>query len=280
MKEIQVGQIISAVKRMCIEANCVIGAEVINELQKCLGREESPTGQEIIQQILTNDELAREKMMPVCQDTGTAVIFVELGQDIRISGGNLYEAINEGVRQGYRDGYLRKSIVADPLSRKNTGDNTPAAIHCEIGPGDKLKIEILPKGGGCENMSALKILTPAEGVAGVKKFVIETVRQAGANPCPPIVVGVGVGGTFEGAALLAKKAHLRPLGTKHSDSYYQKLEEELLVEINNLGIGPQGLGGRMTALAVHINPGPCHITALPVAVNLNCHAVRYKKVEW
>jgi fumarate hydratase subunit alpha len=278
MRQITVKDITEAVKKMCIEANCLIGEEILAALKRALQVEESPTGKEVLQQILENNRLARKKMMPICQDTGTAVVFAELGQEVHISGGNLYEAINEGVRQGYTEGYLRKSIVTDPLSRKNTGDNTPAAIHLDLVPGDKLKISILPKGGGSENMSAFVMLPPSAGVEGVKKFVVEAVKRAGSNPCPPVVVGVGIGGTFEGAALLAKKSHLRPLGSKHPDPSYDKLEKELLTLINNTGIGPQGLGGRVTALAVHINTGPCHLTALPVAVNLNCHAVRHKSI--
>ncbi len=278
MRELKTETIISAVKKMCIEANCVIGEGVTAALEKALTTEESPQGKEILQQILENNRLAKKNMQPTCQDTGTAVIFITLGQEVHITGGDLIEAINEGVRQGYTEGYLRKSIVADPIKRKNTGDNTPATIYLDLVAGDKFQLQILPKGGGSENMSALKMLKPSEGIEGAKKFVIETVKKAGANPCPPIVVGVGIGGTFEGAALLSKKAHLRKLGARNPDPFYAKLEEELLEEINKLGIGPQGLGGRVTALAVHINQGPAHITALPVAVNINCHADRYKVV--
>ena len=278
MRELKTETIISAVKKMCIEANCVIGEGVTAALEKALTTEESPQGKEILQQILENNRLAKKNMQPTCQDTGTAVIFITLGQEVHVTGGDLIEAINEGVRQGYTEGYLRKSIVADPIKRKNTGDNTPAVIYLDLVAGDKFQLQILPKGGGSENMSALKMLKPSEGIEGAKKFVIETVKKAGANPCPPIVVGVGIGGTFEGAALLSKKAHLRKLGARNPDPFYAKLEEELLEEVNKLGIGPQGLGGRVTALAVHINQGPAHITALPVAVNINCHADRYKVV--
>jgi fumarate hydratase subunit alpha len=276
MREIKTDTIIKTLKDMCIEANCVISDEVIGLLNKSLTIEESPTGKEIIQQILENDRIAKAKTVPICQDTGTAVIFVELGQEVHITGGYLYDAINEGVRQGYKDGYLRKSIIADPLNRKNTNDNTPAAIHLELVPGDKLKISIIPKGGGSENMSSLKMLPPSAGLDGVKKFIIESVKNAGANPCPPIIVGVGIGGNFDGAALLAKRAHLRPAGSPNPNPYYAKLEQDLLKDINDLGIGPQGLGGRCTALAVHIEFGPVHITALPVAVNINCHAARLR----
>lgn len=214
----------------------------------------------------------------MCQDTGFAVAFVELGQDVHIEGGALEGAINEGVRQGYTDGYLRKSIVGHPLNRVNTGDNTPSVIHVKVVTGDHLKITIAPKGGGSENMSAIKMLKPAEGVEGVKKFVLETVKEAGPNPCPPIIVGVGIGGTFEKSALLAKEALLRSVGTPSSRSEIAALEKELLDKINNLGIGPQGLGGRITALAVHINIYAAHIASLPVAVNINCHASRHKEV--
>lgn len=276
MREIKTESIIATLKKMCIEANCVIPDEVIALLNKSLSIEESPTGKEIIQQILENDKIAKEKMVPICQDTGTAVVFVELGQEVHITGGYLYDAINEGVRQGYQEGYLRKSIVSDPLNRKNTNDNTPAAIHLELVPGDSFKISLIPKGGGSENMSALKMLPPSAGIKGVKNFIIETVQKAGANPCPPIIVGVGIGGNFDGVALLAKKAHLRPAGKPNPNPFYADLEQELLKQINDTGIGPQGLGGRCTALAVHIEFGPVHITALPVAVNINCHVARLR----
>ncbi len=235
-------------------------------------------GREVLDQLVQNAEIARRERMPICQDTGATVVLVEIGQDVHIVGGDLTEAINEGVRRGYEDGYLRKSIVAHPLERKNTGDNTPAMIRYEIVPGESVRIVVAPKGGGSENMSAFKMLTPAEGEAGVKEFVVETVRRAGPNPCPPVVVGVGVGGTFDVCCWLAKKALLRPLGQPNADPTFARLERELLEQINNLGIGPSGLGGRTTALAVHIEWFPCHITSLPVAVNLNCHAARHKEV--
>lgn len=279
MREIKAETIIVAIKKMCIDANCVIPDEVLGLLNKALKTEESPTGKEMIQQILENDKIAKERMVPICQDTGTAVVFVEIGQDVHITGGYLNDAINEGIRQGYKDGYLRKSIVADPLGRKNTGDNTPTVIHPEIIPGDEFRISILPKGGGSENMSALKMLPPSAGIDGVKKFIVETVRNAGANPCPPIIVGVGVGSNFDGVAVLAKRAHLRAAGLPNPNPIYAKLEQDLLKEINDLGIGPQGLGGRNTALAVHVEYGACHITALPVAVNINCHAARLRQVN-
>ncbi|MFH1226324.1 MAG: fumarate hydratase [Planctomycetota bacterium] len=279
MREIKTDIITDAVRKLCIDANCVIGDDVLDLLKKSIAKEESPTGKEIIQQIIDNDKLAGQKGIPMCQDTGTAVTIVELGQDAHITGGSLYDAINEGVRRGYKEGYLRKSIISDPIGRKNTGDNTPAAIHVELVPGDKLAIHILPKGGGGENMGALVMLPPSAGIEGVKKFVIDMVKKAGANPCPPIIVGVGVGGNFDGVAWLSKKALFRyPVGAPNPDPVYAKLEQELFTEINNLGIGPQGLGGRVTALAVQVEYGPCHITALPVAVNINCHAARHKMV--
>jgi len=278
MREIRTELVTSTIKQMAIEAACLIPDEVLAALKEAVKREESPIGKDVLAQLIKNNDLARENQMPICQDTGTAVVFVELGQEVHITGGNLYDAINEGVRQGYTEGYLRKSIVADPLNRKNTGDNTPAAIHIELVAGDKLKLTFLPKGGGSENMGALVMLSPSAGVEGVKKFVLETVKKAGSNPCPPTVVGVGIGGNFDGVTLLAKRALLRPIGSRQPDPYYAKLEEELLGAINNTGIGPGGLGGRVTALDVHIEFGPCHITALPVAVNFNCHAARRKTV--
>jgi len=280
VKEIQTSAVTAAVKKMCLEANCIIPDEVLKLLREGLEKEESPIGKENIQQILANDRIAREKMVPICQDTGSAVIFVELGQDVRITDGYLYDAINEGVRQGYTEGYLRKSIVADPLNRKNTKDNTPAVIHTELVPGDKLNIKLLPKGGGSENMSALRMLPPSAGLKGVKSFILEVIQKAGGNPCPPIIVGIGVGGNFDGVAVLAKRAHLRPAGSHNPNPYYANLETELLKEINDTGIGPQGLGGRITALAVHIEFAACHITALPVAVNINCHAARLKEITF
>lgn len=255
-----------------------MGNDVLGCFKKAYEEEVSLTGKEILQQLVKNAEIACEEKVPMCQDTGYAVVFVELGQDVRIEGGDFYEAINEGVRKGYTEGYLRKSIVSHPLERKNTGDNTPAVIHTKIVPGENLRIIIAPKGGGSENMSAIKMLRPADGIEGVKNFVIETVKKAGPNPCPPIVVGVGVGGTFEKAAQLAKESLLRELGEKSKYPDIAQLEEDLFEEINKLGIGPQGLGGRTTALAVHVEIYAAHIASLPVAVNLNCHAARHKEV--
>lgn len=279
IKVIRVEQIIDAVARLCQQANYDLGQDVLDAIKNAYESEQSVTGKDILQQLVENARIAKDESVPMCQDTGFAVVFLELGQDVRIEGGGLEDAINEGVRKGYQEGYLRKSIVGHPLDRKNTGDNTPAVIHTRIVPGDRLKITVAPKGGGSENMSAIKMLKPAEGVEGVKNFVIETVKAAGPNPCPPIIVGVGIGGTFEKAALLAKEALLRPVGQASVDPYAAQLEKELLEEINKLGIGPQGLGGTTTALAVHVNTYPAHIASLPVAVNINCHASRHKEIE-
>ncbi|MEW6685636.1 MAG: fumarate hydratase [Candidatus Edwardsbacteria bacterium] len=279
MREIQASKITEAVKKMCISANCNAGEDLIQALQKGLKEEESPIGKEIFEQLLENAKIAHNEQIPICQDTGFAVIFLEIGQDVHIIGADLSEAINEGVRQGYKEGYLRKSILQDPISGKNTGDNTPAMIHTTIVPGEKVKITVAPKGGGSENMSSVKMMAPAAGVEGVKKFVVDWVKEAGSNPCPPIVVGVGIGGTFEGVAMLAKKALLRPIGSRHPNKYYADLEEELLRLINNTGVGPQGLGGRITALDVHVEVYPRHIASFPVAVNINCHVARHESVE-
>ncbi|TCX53859.1 fumarate hydratase [Dehalobacter sp. 14DCB1] len=278
MKEIHVNEVISAVERLCIEANCILNQDVIDALNKALGTEESPQGREVLQQLLENAEIAGKENIPICQDTGMAVLFVEVGQDVHIVGGDLTGALNEGVRRGYEKGFLRKSIVKDPFNRINTGDNTPAVIHYEITPGDKIEITIAPKGFGSENMSALKMFKPSDGLPAVKNFIVETVDKAGPNPCPPIVVGVGLGGTMEKAAYLAKKALLRPIGESNPAEEYARLEQELLTQINHLGIGPQGFGGRMTALAVNIEVFPTHIAGLPAAVNINCHVTRHRQV--
>jgi fumarate hydratase subunit alpha len=278
MREIDAGVITEEVARLSMEGNYELGEDVLAALESGRDGEESPVGKEIIEQILENAAIAKAESAPICQDTGLAVVFIELGQDVHIVGGNLEDAVNDGVRKGYTDGYLRKSVLEDPLRRVNTGDNTPAVIHLRIVPGDKLRLWVVPKGGGAENMSKIAMMKPADGVDGVKEFVVEAVRTASANPCPPIVVGVGVGGTFEQCAFNAKKALIREIGSTHEDPFYAELEKELLVRINDLGIGPQGLGGRITALAVHIEAAPCHIASLPVAVNLNCHAARHKEV--
>ncbi|MCK8825345.1 fumarate hydratase [Fuchsiella alkaliacetigena] len=274
---IHVDQIKEAVAEMCIEANLVLGEDIIQGYKQALERETSSVAQEVLEILLENAEIAKKEQLPICQDTGIAVVFVELGQEAVIEGGDLVTAINEGVAQGYEQGYLRKSVVSNPLQRENTGDNTPAVIHTELVPGAKLKLTVAPKGFGSENMSQIKMLKPTAGAAGVKEVVINTVQEAGANPCPPIIVGVGIGGTFEKAALLAKKSLLRPVGELNNQPQLAELEEELLVEINNLNIGPQGLGGLTTALAVNIASYPTHIAGLPVAVNIGCHVTRHQQ---
>ena len=275
-KEIPYQKVVDTVAKLCIDANCLIGDDVINSFKSGLNLEESVTGKDILNQLVENAEIAKNEMIPACQDTGFAVVFLEVGSGVKISGGELFNAINAGVAKGYTEGYLRKSIVSDPLRRKNTGDNTPAVIHTEIVPGDNLKITVAPKGGGSENMSEVKMLTPAAGAEGIKNFVVDRVMRSKANPCPPIVVGVGIGGTFEKVAYLAKKALLRDIGTIHPDPFYAEMEKDLMERINKTGIGPQGFGGRVTALAVFIETYPCHIASLPAAVNINCHAARHK----
>jgi len=277
MREISAKDITKVVKELCIDANYNLGKDVQDVLRKAYEKEESPVGKATLKQIIDNFEISKQGEFPMCQDTGTAVFFVEMGDQVKINGENLFEAINEGVRQGYKDGYLRKSILADPIERKNTGDNTPAVIHLDIVKGDKLKIVCVPKGGGSENMSEVKMMKPADGVEGVKEFVIDKVRRSGSNPCPPIIVGVGIGGTFEKCAEMAKRALLRTIGSKHPNPFYAKLEAEFLEEINKLGIGPQGFGGTQTALAVFIETHPCHIASFPAAVNINCHVARHKE---
>jgi fumarate hydratase subunit alpha len=278
MKTIEVGDVTAAVRRLCMDACTVLGEDVIQTLDKYRGTEESATGREILDRIIENARIARTEKIPLCQDTGMAVVFLEIGQDVHFSGGDLLEAINEGVRQGYREGHLRKSVL-DPIGRVNTGDNTPAVMHAEIVPGEKLKITLAPKGFGSENMSRVMMFPPSAGMDGVKNFIVQRVEESGGNPCPPIVVGVGLGGTFEKAALMAKKALLRPLGTPNSDEGLDALEKELLEKINKLGIGPMGLGGSTTALAVHVNTYPTHIASIPCAVNIQCHSCRHAEVE-
>ncbi|HHZ01618.1 MAG TPA: fumarate hydratase [Tissierellia bacterium] len=278
MREVNVKEIANVIERLCIESNYYLPEDVKEALQDSLKKEESPLAKEILQDILKNQEIARRTQVPICQDTGLAVIFLELGQDVRLTGGDLNEAINEGVRRGYKNGYLRKSAVDDPfLVRKNTGDNTPAIIHAKIVAGDKVKIILAPKGGGSENMSALAMLKPSDGVEGIKKFVIDTVDKAGSNPCPPIIVGIGIGGTIEKTTLIAKEALLRTVGQHNPNPEIAKLEKELLEEINKLGIGPQGFGGRTTALAVNIETFPAHIASMPVAINIQCHVARHQE---
>ena len=276
MREIDVKVITDKVRALCMEANTDLGEDVIQAFDRAMEKEESPLGIEILKELKENARIAKEERVAICQDTGFAVVFLELGQDVHLVGGDLKQAIFEGVRQGYRDGYLRKSIC-HPFSRANTGDNTPAIIHTEIVPGEKVKITVAPKGGGCENMSRVDMLTPSDGVEGIKRFVVQRVKESGSNPCPPTIVGVGIGGTFEQAAFLAKKSLLRPLGSGNPDPELDQLESEILNKINQLGIGAQGLGGRTTSLAVHILMMPCHIASLPLAVNVQCHAQRHKE---
>jgi fumarate hydratase subunit alpha len=277
MREIFTKDIIKAVRDLCIDANYYLGKDVEDALRGAYEKEESPVGKATLSQILENVEISKQGEFPMCQDTGTAVVFVDMGDQVLIKDGNLFEAINEGVRQGYKDGYLRKSILSDPIERKNTGDNTPAVIHLDIVKGDKLKIVVAPKGGGSENMSEVKMMAPADGVEGVKNFVLDMVKKSGSNPCPPVIVGVGIGGSFEKCAEMAKRALLRPIGSKHPNPFYANLEAELLEKVNKLGIGPQGFGGTQTALAVHIETHPCHIASFPAAVNINCHVARHKE---
>lgn len=276
MKEIHTDKIIEAVEKLCIDACLIPSEDAIKALQIAEKVETSKLAKEVLAELNRNVYIASELRIPSCQDTGMAVIFVEIGQDVHVIGGNLYHAINEGVRRGYAKGFFRMSVLS-PIERKNTGDNTPAVIHTEICDGDSLHITLMPKGFGSENMSRLKMLTPAEGLDGIKNFVLETVKLAAGNPCPPIIVGTGIGGTMEKAALLAKKALLREIGSVNQDIFLAEIESELLESINKTGIGPQGLGGLTTALAVHIETYPTHIAGLPVAVNIQCHAVRHSK---
>jgi len=278
MREISAERVTEAVEKLCIDSNYYLSDDLMIALKCAYENEESDIGKNVMKQIVENAEIAKAQSLPVCQDTGMAVIFVDIGQDVYITGGGLTEAINEGVKRGYQKGYLRKSVVIDPLNRINTGDNCPAVIHYNIVEGDLLKITVAPKGFGSENMSSVKMLKPSDGIEGVKEFVIKTVENAGPNPCPPVVVGVGIGGTMEKAALLAKTALLRPIGKRNSLEHISKLEEELLNSVNKLGIGPAGLGGRITALAVNVEVFPTHIAGLPVAVNMSCHATRHAEI--
>lgn len=279
MRSIQVKTIIEAVKELCMQANYDLPVDIFNALQSGKEKEISPVGQAILEDICQNAELATTERMPICQDTGTAVVFVKIGQEVYIEGGLLKDAINEGVRQGYKEGYLRKSIVENPLYRKNTGDNTPAIIHYEIVEGDQLEIMVCPKGGGSENMSRIYMLKPSQGIEGVKAAVMETVELAGPNACLPMVVGIGIGGNFEMSTLLAKKALTREVGTHNRDERMRELEEELFEMINRTGIGPQGLGGKITAIAVNIEDYPCHIASMPLAINIGCHVNRHKSIK-
>ena len=277
MRELNVKVIEDKIAELCIEANHYLGADVKQCIRQKLDEETWPVARDILQKIEENIEIAEEGVFPLCQDTGMACVFLEIGQDVHLTGGSLAEAVNECVRRGYGEGFLRKSIVKDPLRRENTGDNTPAYINTEITDGDRVRIIVAPKGFGSENMSRIKMLPPSAGEDGVKDFVVSVCSDAGANPCPPVVVGVGIGGTFDKAALMAKKALLIPADEENEDPYYRDMERELLERINSLGIGPQGFGGRTTALAVKIIAAPTHIAGLPVAVNINCHVSRHKE---
>ena len=275
MREISAARITEVVRRLCIEANCHLPGDIKHCIESCHSSEPWAPAREILERIMENYQIADGQNVPICQDTGVACVFLKIGQDVHISG-NIEEAVNEGVRQGYSEGYLRKSVVRDPLARVNTGDNTPAMIYYELVPGDQVEITVAPKGFGSENMSKIKMLRPSDGVEGVKDFVVSVVEEAGPNPCPPIVVGVGIGGTFDKAAYLAKKALMRSADQRNADPSYAALEQELLEKINVLGIGPQGFGGKTTALCVNIEQYPTHIAGLPVAVNINCHVTRHK----
>lgn len=276
IREIRAEQIRDTVERLCTEANRKLPEDIRKALNKAHEEEPWEMGRAILGDIIKNYEIAEEEEMPVCQDTGMACVFLEIGQDVHISGASLSDAVNEGVRRGYEKGYLRKSVVQDPIRRGNTGDNTPAMLYTEIVPGDKIRVTVAPKGFGSENMSAVCMLKPSEGLSGIKDFILKTAETAGPNPCPPIVVGVGIGGTFDKAAYLAKKALLRPVDSHHPDPYYADLETELLEKINQLGIGPQGFGGKTTALGLNIETMPTHIAGMPCAVNISCHVTRHK----
>ena len=277
MREIDAATISAAVAKLAVQACCHLPADVRDAFRQRLDKEPSPVGRNILEQLLENADIAARDDIPICQDTGLAVVFAEVGQDVHITGGDFEAAIHEGVRRGYVDGYLRKSCVAEPLfERKNTGDNTPAVIHTRIVPGDRLTLRLAPKGAGSENKSVVKMLVPADGIEGVRKVVLDAVLAAGPNSCPPMVVGVGIGGTFDKAALLAKKALMRPLGSHHPDPFYAALEDEMLERINALGIGPQGFGGRTTAIGLNIETLPTHIAGMPCAININCHVTRHK----
>ena len=278
MKEILAEEIISAVENLCIEANYNLGSDIMTGFNQALKDERSTLGREVLERLIENAEIAKEERVPMCQDTGMAVLFVSIGQDLHVVGGGLTEAINEGVRRGYDKGYLRKSVVKDPFERVNTGDNTPAVIHYDIVPGDELHLIVAPKGFGSENMGGLKMCKPSEGLEGAMQFVVDTVDRAGGNPCPPIIVGVGVGGTMEKATFLAKKGLLREVGIHNPEERLANIEKELLDRVNRLGIGPQGFGGVTTALAVNLEVYPTHIAGMPVAVNIGCHATRHKEI--
>ena len=276
MREINVSQITDVVERLCIEANTRLPGDVKCAIEACRGREDGEIARGVLDNIIENYQIADAENVPICQDTGMACVFLEIGQDVHLVGGDLRTAVDEGVRRGYDKGYLRKSVVRDPIRRGNTGDNTPAMLYTEIVPGEQVKITVGPKGFGSENMSAIRMFKPSAGLQGIKDFILETVEAAAPNPCPPMVVGVGIGGTFDKAALLAKKAIMRPLGTHHPDPFYAALEDEMLEKINALGIGPQGFGGRTTAIGLNIETLPTHIAGMPCAINISCHVTRHK----
>ena len=276
MREIDVKKITETVAKLCINANRHLPQDVRCAIKNCRECEDGEIAKKVLDNIIENFEIADSENVPICQDTGMACVFLEIGQDVHFTGGNLNDAVNEGVRRGYTEGYLRKSVVKDPVRRGNTGDNTPAMIYTEITDGDSVKITVAPKGFGSENMSAIRMFKPSAGLQGIKDFIIETVENAGPNPCPPMVVGVGIGGTFDKAALLAKKALLRPLGSHNEDEFYASLETEMLTKINELGIGPQGFGGRTTAIGLNIETLPTHIAGMPCAININCHVTRHE----
>ena len=275
MRELAAQQLTEAVRRLCVEANCRLPGDVRRRIEDCRARESWAPARGILDKIIENYRIADEGQVPICQDTGMACVFLDIGQDVHISG-DVQKAVDEGVRLGYEEGFLRKSVVRDPLDRVNTGDNTPAMLYVNLVPGEQVTVTVAPKGFGSENMSRIKMLKPSDGLEGVKSFVLQTVEEAGPNPCPPIVVGVGIGGTFDKAAYLAKKALMRPLDVRNAKPFYRELEQELLEKINALGVGPQGFGGRTTALGVNIETLPTHIAGLPVAVNINCHVTRHK----
>ncbi len=279
MREISVNELSLVIERLCIEANTYLPEDVKCAIHTCRACEDSTIAQGVLDNIIENYEIADRENVPICQDTGMACVFLEIGQDVHLVDGDLAAAVDEGVRRGYEKGYLRKSVVGDPVRRGNTGDNTPAMLYTEIVPGDKIHVTIAPKGFGSENMSAIRMFKPSAGIEGIKDFILETVEAAGPNPCPPMVIGVGIGGTFDKAALLAKKALLRPLNTSHPDPYYADLEKEMLEKVNQLGIGPQGFGGKTTALGLNIETLPTHIAGMPCAININCHVTRHKSAE-
>lgn len=276
MREISSQRITEVVRKLCIEANYNLPEDIEKSLKEFYDNENWDIAKDMLDKIIKNVAIAKNEQVPICQDTGMACVFLEIGQDVHVTGQLIEEAVNEGVRQGYIEGYLRKSVVSDPIDRINTGDNTPAVIYYDIVQGDQIKVTVVPKGFGSENMSKIKMLKPAEGIEGVKEFIIKTVEEAGPNPCPPMIVGVGIGGTFDKAAFLAKKALMRPIDGRNTDEKYAQLERELLEKINKLGIGPQGFGGNTTALGLNIETYPTHIAGLPVAVNISCHVTRHK----